>query len=290
MEKQIANLKRAQKGVIVSTVAYIIQTVIKLTVGIISGSQALVADGLHNLTDILSSIAIIIGIRISMKPKDDGHPYGHLRAETVASQIVSILMIIIGVKVMFEAARSITSSKDSPEIIAAVVALLCSVMMFFVYRYSSNLAKKTNSAGLLTAAKDNLADSIVGLGAAIGIFASQFGLPWIDPIVAVIVGIIIIKTGWEIFYESTYSLMDGMDKNKLDEISEIISSVPGVKDVSGPRGRKTGNKLIIDVEIHVDPHLTVVEGHDIADLVQQRVRDDIEFCEAIVHVEPYLEE
>lgn len=288
MEKQIADLKRAQKGVLLSTAAYIVQTVLKLTFGVIAGSQALVADGLHNLTDVLSSIAIIIGIRISMKPQDDDHPYGHLRAETVASQVVSILMMIIGAKVIIDSLGTLSSTNKSPEMISAVIALLCSVMMYFVYLYSIRLAKKINSVGLMTTAKDNLADAIVGLGAAIGIFASQFGLPWIDPIVAVIVGVIIIKAGWEIFYESTHSLMDGIDKNKLDEISEIIGSVPGVKVVSGSRGRKTGNKLIIDVKIHVDPNLTVVEGHDIADLVQQKVHDEFESCEAIVHVEPYL--
>lgn len=289
MDKQVENLKKAQRGVIVSTVAYIIQTVLKLTVGVISGSQALIADGLHNLTDILSSIAILIGIRIAMKPKDDGHPYGHLRAETIASLVVSILMIIIGIKVITDSFGAIAGSDVAPDIISAYIALACSAMMFGVYKYSSNLARKTNSSGLMTTAKDNLADGIVGIGAALGIIASQFGMPWIDPVVAIVVGIIIIKTGWDIFYESTNSLMDGIDKEKLDEINKLVHTVRGVNQVSRVRGRESGNKLIIDLVIYVDKDLSVVQGHDIAELVQQKLCDEMDCSEAIVHVEPYLQ-
>ncbi|MDF2556527.1 MAG: cation transporter [Bacillales bacterium] len=287
MQKQVDNLKIAERGARLSILAYILLSIIKLIVGYIAESKALTADGINNSTDILASVAVLIGLRIAMKPIDEDHPYGHMRAETVASLISALIMVAVGLNVLINAIQSVINFKPTaPDMLSAYTAIFCSIAIYFVYRFNKKTAERINSTGLMAAAKDNLSDAWVGIGAAVGIIASQFGLPWIDPLAAVIVAILIIKTGWDIFAEATHTLMDGIDTEKLDQIAGKIKAVSGVNWISDIRARENGNLLLIDVSVYVNPTLTVVEGHDIADAIQHALHDDFELCEVIVHIEP----
>lgn len=289
MEVKYNDLKLAERGARVSIIAYISLSVLKLGIGYLSGSKALTADGLNNTTDIIASLAILIGLKISRKPADEDHTYGHFRAETVASLISSLIMIAVGLDVLYNALRGIIYFKaQAPDLIAAIVAVFCATAIYFVYRYNKRIAIKINSSGLMAAAKDNLSDAWVSIGTAAGIVASQFGLPWIDPLAAVIVGILIIKTGWDIFKEAAHNLTDGFEKEELDNIAQSIKCVSGVKRIANIRARAHGNNILLDIIVVVSADLSVVEGHGITEEIEKKLKSEHNVTEAIVHVEPEI--
>lgn len=287
MEEKYDHLKLAQRGATISIAAYIALSAIKLGIGYFAGSKALFADGLNNSTDILASLAVLIGLKIATKPADDEHAYGHFRAETIASLVASLIMIAVGLQVLYTAILDTVYFKEkAPDLVSAITALICAFGIYLVYRYNLKIATQINSSGLKAAAKDNLSDAYVGIGTAVGIMASQFGLPWIDPLAAVIVGVLIIKTGWEIFVEAAHNLTDGFDKELLDEITENILKVQGVQGVQDIKARVHGNNTLMDLAILVDPHITVIQGHDIAELVEKTLHECYEISEVVVHIEP----
>lgn len=169
-----------------------------------------------------------------------------------------------------------------------MVGVVCAVAIYFVYRYNKKIAIKTNSSGLMAAAKDNLSDAWVGIGTSVGIVASQFGLPWIDPLAAVIVGILIAKTGLNIFKEASHNLTDGFDIEQLDSITKCINKVSGVRKIQDVRARVNGNNILIDVIVKVSADLSVVEGHNITEEIEGKLRSEFNITDAIVHVEPEI--
>ena len=289
MEEKYKGLKLAERGARISILAYIVLASLKLGVGYLSGSKALTADGLNNTTDIVASLAVLIGLKISRKPADEDHLYGHFRAETIASLIASLIMIAVGLDVLYKAAKSIIFFKAQvPDLSAAIVGIVCATAIYFVYRFNKKIAIQINSSGLMAAAKDNLSDAWVSIGTSVGIVASQFGLPWIDPLAAVLVGILIVKTGWDIFSEATHNLTDGFDVEQLVNITQCIKKVAGVKSIKDIRARVNGNNVLLDVIVRVSADLTVVEGHNITEEIEKKLRRELDITEAVVHVEPEM--
>ncbi len=291
LEEQYKRIKMGERGARISIIAYVVLSALKLIIGYLTNSEALKADGLNNSTDIIASVAVLIGLMISRKPADEDHLYGHWRSETVASLIASFIMIAVGLNVLFNAGRSIIYFKaKTPDIAAAATGLICAIVIYFVYRYNKKLAVLIKSSALMAAAKDNLSDAWVGIGTSTGIIASQFGLPWMDPAAAVIVGILICKTGWDIFREATHNLTDGFDKKNLVNITQIISRVPGVKSVKDIKGRVYGNNIMVDVIIIVDAALNIAEGHKITEDIENHLKSEFDVIDAVVHVEPDVQE
>ncbi len=281
------DMKQGEKGVWFSIAAYVILSMLKLAVGHMSGSEALFADGLNNSTDIVASIAVLIGLKISRKPPDHDHPYGHFRAETISALVASFIMAVVGIQVVYQAFGNLFHMKsEAPDMIAAWTALFCAAAMYAVYRYNFRLARKINSHAMMAAAKDNRSDALVSIGAFAGIAASRLGFPRLDAIVALIVGIIICKTAWDIFHEASHALTDGFDKNKLDQLKKTIVKTPGVKGMKDIRARTHGNQVFVDVVIQVDPALSVVESHDITEEVERRMRERHKISEVHIHIEP----
>lgn len=284
-----SNLKKAEKGAWISISAYILLSAIKLTAGSIGHSEALWADGLNNLTDIVASIAVLIGLRIAQKPPDENHRYGHSRAETIASLIAALIMFTVGFQVIFQSAQSFYKPNPSdPNIFTALVALLSAVFMFGVYVYNLKLSKKLSSKALYSAAQDNRSDALVSVGAAIGIFGAYFGFALLDPLAALIVGLMICRTAWGIFREASLDLTDAFEVKKLEEIEETINETPGVKLVKDIKARLHGNKTIVDATIFVEPTLTIVEGHQIAEDVEERLFQEHDVKDSNIHIEPQL--
>ncbi|MBB6445116.1 cation diffusion facilitator family transporter [Bacillus benzoevorans] len=283
------NLKKAEKGAWISISAYILLSAIKLTAGKIGHSEALWADGLNNLTDILASAAVLIGLRISQKPPDDNHRYGHSRAETIASLMAALIMFTVGFQVIFQSIQSFYQHDASdPNIMTALVALLSAVFMFAVYVYNLRLSKKLNSKALYSAAQDNRSDALVSVGAAVGILGSYFGLSWLDPLAAVIVGLMICRTAWGIFKEASLDLTDAFEVEKLKELEATINKTPGVKLVKDIKARLHGNRTIVDATIFVEPTLTIVEGHQIAENVEERLIAEHDVQDSNIHIEPQM--
>lgn len=158
--------------------------------------------------------------------------------------------------------------------------------MMGVYIYNKRLAERINNHALMAAAKDNFSDAIVSVGAAVGIVGAQFGLPWIDSAAAIGVGLLIIKTAWDIFRDSTYRLTDGFDEDKLLDLRSTIARTPGVEGIKDLKARVHGNHVLVDVVVEVNARMTVMEGHEISDSIEERMTKLHNIMHVQVHVEP----
>ena len=286
-EQAYLDLKRGERGAIISIIAYLCLSALKLIIGYIANSEALKADGFNNATDIIASIAVLIGLKLSQRPPDDDHPYGHWKSETVASMLASFIMMGVGIQVTYQAISSVFNRiEESPDLIAAWTGLFSAIVMYFVYRYNQKLAREINSQSVMAAAKDNLSDAWVSIGAFVGIIGAQFGLPWLDPIAAIIVGLIICKTAWEIFRDASHHLTDGFDQKLLDSYKDTIINCYGVKGVKDIKARNYGNNVVVDTVILVNSDLDLKEAHDIATEVEDELMKEHSVFDVIVHVEP----
>ena len=283
------NLRAGEKGAYLSIFAYIFLSALKLTIGYIGNSEALMADGLNNTTDIIASIAVLIGLRISQRPPDDDHRYGHLRAETIASLIAAFIMFYVGIEVLISSVKNLASPSNNgdPNFLTIVVALFSALVMFGVYKYNINLANKIKSTAVKAAAYDNRSDALVSIGTAIGITASIIGYPVIDTITAFIIGLIIIKTAIDIFKEAVYLLTDGFDSDFLQQIRDEVTQIARVREIREIRGRKHGSLLLIDVTVAVNPNLNVRQSHDITEAIESTVQKLNKYAVTFVHIEPY---
>ncbi|KRE99900.1 transporter [Paenibacillus sp. Soil766] len=287
MHQRFENLKMGERGAIVSIIAYICLSLLKLIIGNLSGSEALSADGLNNATDIVASIAVLIGLRLAQRPADEDHPYGHWKSETIASLIASFIMMAVGLEVLFTAVMSVfRTNEQSPDLISVWTGLFCAIIMFFVYRYNRNLAKKINSQAVMAAAKDNLSDVLVGMGTVIGIMGSQFQLSWLDPVTAIVVGLMICKTAWDIFCEASHHLSDGYDEKALQAYKDTVQMVDGVELVKELRARNYGSNTVVDVVLSIKGELEFHEAHEIATNVENELKKSSEVIDVHVHYEP----
>ncbi|MFC3210460.1 MULTISPECIES: cation diffusion facilitator family transporter [Planomicrobium] len=282
------NLRRGEKGAWLSIGAYVFLSTIKLVFGFAGSSEALKADGLNNLTDIIASVAVLVGLRISQKPPDENHHYGHLRAETVASLLASFIMAVIGLQVLLGAGRNLFSPSEQtePSLYTAGIALFSAIIMYGVYRYNLKLSREINSSAVKAAAYDNRSDALVSIGAGIGILGAILGAPVIDVITAFIVGLIILKTALDIFKESVMTLTDAFNEDEVETLSAIIRKVPGVRKLSDFKGRHHGNVMFVDLTIEVDALLNVTESHWITEEIERKVKKSKPNCVVLVHIEP----
>ncbi|MCT1903169.1 cation diffusion facilitator family transporter [Oceanobacillus sojae] len=288
MNNHNENLKTGEKGAWLSIIAYIFLAVMKLYIASIGNSDGLRADGLNNFTDIIASIAVLVGLKIARKPADSVHRYGHYRAESIASLFAAFIMMLIGLQVIFTAGQTLyLSNYAQPDMLTAWVALFAAFVMFGVYSYNLKLSKKVGSSALFAAAMDNRSDAFVSVGVFIGIIGAQFGLFWLDPAVAVLVGLIICKTAWDIFKDSTVTLTDGFDYKKLDEMKGAIRTFKNVRDIVDIKGRIHGNQELLDITILVDPTLNVVDSHAITERIEDYLYKEYGINHALIHIEPY---
>ncbi len=288
MSERSAELKQAEKGAIISILAYVVLAIFKLVVGSYAGSRALSADGLNNFTDTIASVAILIGLKLSRKPADNEHRYGHWKAENVASLLTSLIMFAVGCEVLFTAIKSVINKNiQQPEPIAAVVGIVSAVVMYLVYLYNKKLGEKYNSSSLNAVAKDNFSDMLTSLGTAVAVFAASLHLPWIDTLTAIIIAFVILKTAVDIFKENAFSLSDGFNRDTLVIYKLEILKIKGIKEVSVLRARNLGANVFLDVTVRMDPHLTVKESHDIVDELETDLKRKFNIFDIDVHVEPY---
>lgn len=286
----INNLKLAQRGAYLSIVTYIILSIVKYYFGMQYESAAVRADALNNMTDIFASVAVLIGLKISIRPPDANHPYGHLKSENIASLLVSFIIIFVGVQVLIKNIPAIFSPVVStPNPIVIYISIAGGLVMFTVYLINAKLSRKTNSSSLKSAAMDNLSDSIISLGTAAGLVLTQLGLPIADVIIASILGVLIIYTGFKILKDAVFALSDGYNDADLIDHKEDVLEVDGVLDVKSIKGRYHGSSIFLDVTIIVNPRISITEAHYICDRVEEHMHDK-GIMSLYVHPEPLLDE
>lgn len=284
------NPQIARRGIYLSIVTYVIISTAKLLVGYSFDSDAVFADGLNNFTDSFASIALLVGMILSQRPADQNHRYGHYKIETITTLIMSFVIFYIGITVTIDSTTALINQEyAAPTPINAVVGLSSGVIMSGVYWYNNRLGKKLNSPSLKASAKDNLSDALTSFATALSVVLSRTGILWLDGAMAIVVGLIIIKSGYDIFKESAFSLSDGFPQEDLDNYRKIVRMVPGVRAVSDIRGRNYGANVYIDITILVDPEISVQAGHNITEKVESALQQTEDVTAIDVHVEPYNE-
>lgn len=284
------NQQIARRGIYLSIVTYVIISTAKLLVGYSFDSDAVFADGLNNFTDSFASIALLVGMILSQRPADQNHRYGHYKIETITTLIMSFVIFYIGITVTIDSTTAlINQAYAAPTPINAVVGLSSGVIMSGVYWYNNRLGNKLNSPSLKASAKDNLSDALTSFATALSVVLSRTGILWLDGAMAIVVGLIIIKSGYDIFKESAFSLSDGFPQEDLDNYRKIVLMVAGVRAVSDIRGRNYGANVYIDITILVDPEISVQAGHAITEKVESALQKTEDVTAIDVHVEPYQE-
>ncbi|WP_105114855.1 cation diffusion facilitator family transporter [Streptococcus suis] len=287
MNQQIQNLKLAERGAIISISAYIILSGIKLAAGHIFHSDALTADAFNNISDIIGNVAVLIGLRMAQKPADTDHKFGHWKMEDLASLITSFIMFVVGFQVLYSTFIKIMSNQPVEiDMTGAIVGIFSALVMIGVYLYNKSLAKRVHSKALEAAAKDNLSDAVTSIGTSVAIIAAAFNFPIVDKIAAVVITFFILKTAYDIFMESFFTLSDGFDEELLHKYEEDILKLPKVVAVKSQRGRTYGANIYLDIVLEMNPDLSVYESHEITEQVEQLLTLKYGVFDVDIHVEP----
>lgn len=268
----------------------ILLTIIKIAAGVFGKSSAMIADGLHSASDIISSVGVLLGNYISATPVDKEHNYGHEKAETLVSFLLSILLIVVSGSIGIKAVKSLGNIDEIaiPTVLPLVVAIISILIKEYQYRITIKIAKKINSPALKADAWHHRSDALSSVAAFVGIGGAMLGFKVFDPIASIVVAIFVAKVGIEILVGSTNELMDvSIDLEQEEQIKEIAKNTEGVRNLGEIRSRKHGAMAYVDLVICVDGDLTVREGHDIANQLEKDIIRDMEFVKGItVHVEP----
>ncbi|MDE7346035.1 MAG: cation diffusion facilitator family transporter [Muribaculaceae bacterium] len=288
--------KEIYRVTIAGTIINAILVALKFLAGVVGHSSALVADAVHSLTDFISDIVVLVFVRISGKPRDKEHGYGHGKFETLATMIIGVLLAAAGIGLIIKGSNQVWLSLHGlqlpePTWIALAVALISIVSKEVLYRFTIRQGKKLNSDAVVANAWHHRSDAISSLGTLIGIAgAIFFGAKWriLDPLAAVIVSLFIIKAGYDIIKPAINELLEAsLSKIQTDEISVIIRSVKGVKGFHNLLTRKIGNSIAIDVHVMMDGNLSLFEAHEIASKIEKDIRHRFGKESLInVHMEP----
>jgi cation diffusion facilitator family transporter len=279
----------AQKTTFVSIVLNAVLMVLQILIGMIAHSQALIADGVHSLADLVSDFIVLIANRHSDAHPDADHNYGHSRYETVASLFLGGLLIAVGVGMMWRGGERIATIDTIPpvRVSALAVAVLVLVSKEALFRYMLREAQRVRSAMLVANAWHARSDAASSLVVAIGIVGSLAGWRLLDPIAAAVVGFMIARMGWIFGWDALQDLSDrALDADTTSRIRSLLLSTPGVRDVHELRTRKMGDAALVDAHILVEPRITVSEGHYIAETARSRVLQDPHVLDALIHVDP----
>jgi len=273
----------------------VILVVLKLWAGFLSRSQALIADGVHSLSDLFSDIVVIFGLKWGRKLEDEDHPYGHARIETISSMIVGILLILVGLGITYNALFSIYEHEAfRPGKFALYAAGFSILVKEALFWYTHQIGKRLRSPALIANAWHHRSDALSSVAVFIGVGATYLNPDWhlADAFAAVFVTFFIVRVGINLVWSAFRELSDtAPDRKVLELISLQTLKVAGVRQVHDLRARHSGPEIFVELHVVVDPNLTVREGHDIAREVKARLLVEFnDVTRVIIHVDPDLQE
>ena len=280
----------ASRSTWVSVAVNLVLTVVQITTGILAKSQGLVADGIHSLSDLVADFVVLFASHHSKKDADEDHPYGHQRFETAASLALGVLLLAVGVAMLWSALAKLKAPETVPQVhLAALwvagVALLSKELLF---RYMLAAAKRVKSSMLVANAWHARSDAASSLVVGVGIIGNLAGYPILDPIAALIVGLMVARMGWKFGSEALHDLVDrAADEQEVQAIRQTLLETPGVRGVHDVHTRKMGDLIVVDAHIEVDALVTVEAGHDIAVEARKRVLQRHRVLNLMTHVDPW---
>jgi len=282
--------KIGKKVSIIGLIVNILLSIIKIIVGITFSSMALIADGLHTVSDIASTIVILISIRFSQTPADRNHPYGHGKAEAIGTALLGLILLTTGFLLIKNTYSSIFDENIiQPGFIALWIAFFSIIIKEALYQYTVKMGRKINSKGLIADAHHHRSDAFSSIAALIGVTGSRLGFSYLDPLAGLIVAIFIAKIGFDILKDAVNELMDCIpDLSQVKEFKQIANAVNRVNNVGDIKLRSYGPSIFVEISIAVDNNLTVGEGHNVAKDVEKRLKDsDESIQDVLVHVDPW---
>lgn len=261
----------------------------QVAIGVFARSQALIADGIHSLSDLVADGVVLVAARHSHAEADDEHPYGHARFETAAALAIGLILLGTGVGMVWMAGVKLHDgqSLDAVHPLALAIALLTLLAKEGLFRYMRRIGERLKSSMLIANAWHARADAASSLVVAAGIGANLMGYHSMDAVAAIIVGFMIVKAGWGFSVDAFHSLTDhALDPEEITRIRQTVEAVDGVLGVHELRTRRMGDWAVIDMHVEVDEHLSVSEGHYIAEQIAAQVKAAHRVAECTVHIDP----
>ena len=273
----------------VSVIINVLLTVAQVLAGLMSGSQGLIADGIHSLSDLVADFVVLLAIHHSKKGPDDDHHYGHQRYENAASLVLGGLLLAVGVGMVWAAVNKLQAPETIPTVhlLALWVAMAALLVKEGLFRYMLAVAERVRSSMLVANAWHARSDAASSLVVGLGIAGNLLGFPLLDPIAALIVGFMVSRMGWSFMWDALHDLTDrAATEEQIAAITAEILATPGVLGLHELKTRKTGDMILADVHLEIDGSMTVTEGHDIAKLAKDNVIARHPVLYLMTHVDP----
>lgn len=267
--------------------------VMKLAAGYYGGSEAVFADGMESACDFIAILSTMIALKIGRMPYDENHPYGHGRAESLSAILVALIIFATGGWILYKSVTSIIKADyQSPQLMAVAAAFATIIIKEWLYRFSMKTGSRLQSPALLAVAKDHRKDAITSVATLIGVTGAYFGFAMLDPLAAGLTAFFIFHIGWETFHSAAHDLMDGQPEGEfITAVSAVAEGVEGVEHVHEIRGRRSGQYIIIDLKLDMDPEMTVKRSHDIALIVKKLIFEQFHNVgDVMIHINPHDED
>lgn len=279
----------ASRSTWVSVAVNLSLTLAQVAAGILAQSQGLIADGIHSLSDLVADFVVLLASHQSGKVADERHPYGHQRFETAASLVLGALLAAVGLGMLWSAFGKLQAPAAIAQVhvLALWVALGALIAKELLFRYMLAVAKRVKSGMLVANAWHARSDAASSLVVAVGIVGNLAGYSILDPIAALIVGLLVLKMGATFGWDALHDLLDrSADEHERDAIRETLLATPGVVGIHDLRTRKMGDMIVADVHIDVDRAISVEAGHDIAVAARAQVLARHRVLNVMTHVDP----
>jgi len=273
----------------VSIYVNLLLTAVQITVGWLARSQALMADGLHSLSDLVSDGVVLFATRHAGKDADEDHPYGHARFETAASLFLGGVLMVVGIGMCWTAAERLQDPSSIPRVapLALWLALFALVAKEVLFRYMLAIGERLRSSLLIANAWHARSDAASSLVVALGIGGNLAGFHLADTLAAAAVGFMVARMGWQFGFDAFSDLTDrGLEPDAVAAIRQTLLNTPGVDDVHELRTRKMGDFAVVDAHLRVAPTLSVSEGHRIAESARQAVQNNHRSLDVLIHIDP----
>lgn len=283
------NIKIGNKIAHTTIIGNIVLSIIKLVAGILGKSNAMISDALHSLSDVISTFCVLIGLKLSQKPEDADHPYGHEKFEPILTKVLAFILFGTALLIGYKAIQAIQSGYYSiPSRITIYAAIISIGTKEWMYRYTLEGAKKINSSSLKADAWHHRTDALSSIGTLIGVIGARMGFPICDPIASIVICLIILKASIDIFMQAANQLVDhSADEETINEVKNIISHIDGVQNIDSLKTRVHSNRVYIDLEIGVCKDLSLIKAHEIAENVHHTLENKIKTIKhCTVHVNP----
>ncbi|MEE1128599.1 MAG: cation diffusion facilitator family transporter [Methanobrevibacter sp.] len=282
--------KAGTKAAIVAITANCFLTIFNVTIGITSGSYALVSEGAHTLSDIVTSVIAYIGFRIGQKPADAEHPIGHGRAEAIGGLLIVLFLALVAYEIMGGAIERLLNPSliTVPETLAAIMAVFGIIVNLSVSEYIINIGKSIRSPAIIADGKHQKTDIFSSVAVLLSVIVSNMGYPILDPIIGLIIGILILKTAYEVGKENIDNIMGKVpSKEFINKIKQVADSTPHAQEAHNIKVDYLGSYAVVSLHIKVDGNISVNESHKIVHAVENNLLKEIpEIKYTMVHACP----